>query len=44
MARYAVENRIDAPEALQGFDAEGYAFDARASNDSTYVFRRRVAH
>jgi cytoplasmic iron level regulating protein YaaA (DUF328/UPF0246 family) len=43
MARYAVENRFDTPEALQGFDAEGYAFDAEASNDSNYVFRRRVA-
>jgi hypothetical protein len=43
MARYAVENRLDAPEALQGFNAEGYGFDADASNDSTYVFRRRVA-
>ncbi|SEA52693.1 peroxide stress protein YaaA [Paraburkholderia sartisoli] len=43
MARYAVENRFDAPEALKGFDAEGYAFDADASNDSTYVFRRRIA-
>ena len=43
MARYAVENRLDAPEALQGFDAEGYGFDADASNDSTYVFRRRIA-
>lgn len=43
MARYAVENRLDEPEALKGFDAEGYAFDADASNDSTYVFRRRVA-
>jgi cytoplasmic iron level regulating protein YaaA (DUF328/UPF0246 family) len=43
MARYAVENRVDAPEALKGFDAEGYVFDAGASNDSTYVFRRRVA-
>ncbi|WP_207001160.1 peroxide stress protein YaaA [Trinickia mobilis] len=42
MARYAVENRADAPEALKNFAAEGYAFDAEASNDSTYVFRRRV--
>jgi len=38
-----VENRLDAPEQLKGFDAEGYAFDAEASNDSTYVFRRRIA-
>jgi uncharacterized protein len=43
MARYAVENRIDEPEALKDFDSEGYAFDAKASNDSTYVFRRRIA-
>jgi uncharacterized protein len=43
MARFAVENRLDGPEHLKGFDAEGYAFDAEASNDSTYVFRRRIA-
>ena len=43
MARYAVENRIGDPEALKGFDADGYVFEADASNDSTYVFRRRVA-
>jgi uncharacterized protein len=43
MARYAVENRIAEPEALKAFDVEGYAFDASASNDSTYVFRRRIA-
>ncbi|RAD05693.1 peroxide stress protein YaaA, partial [Burkholderia multivorans] len=24
------------------FAMEGYAFDAAASNDSTYVYRRRV--
>lgn len=43
MARYAVENRLDKPEQLKDFNAEGYAFDAEASNDSTYVFRRRIA-
>lgn len=43
MARHAVENRIAEPEALKGFDTDGYAFDADASNDSTYVFRRRMA-
>ncbi|CAG4928200.1 peroxide stress protein YaaA [Paraburkholderia saeva] len=43
MARYAVETRLDAPEALKGFDSGGYAFDASASNHSTYVFRRRIA-
>ncbi|WP_250525959.1 peroxide stress protein YaaA [Caballeronia sp. GAWG2-1] len=43
MARYAVKNRIDEPEGLKDFDSDGYAFDAKASNDTTYVFRRRVA-
>ncbi|QGZ54277.1 peroxide stress protein YaaA [Paraburkholderia acidiphila] len=43
MARYAVENRVAEPEGLKAFDVEGYAFDADASNDSTYVFRRRIA-
>ncbi|MFM0053540.1 peroxide stress protein YaaA [Caballeronia grimmiae] len=43
MARYAVQNRIDEPEALKGFDSEGYRFDAKASDDTTYVFRRRIA-
>jgi uncharacterized protein len=42
IARYAVERRLSAPEQLKDFDAEGYAFDALASNDSTYVFRRRA--
>jgi hypothetical protein len=42
MARYAVEKRLTAPEALKDFDSEGYAFDTDASNDSTYVFRRRI--
>ena len=41
MARYAIVNRIDTPEGLQGFDYEGYAFDRKASNDDTFVFRRR---
>jgi len=43
MARYLVENRFETPEQLKDFDAEGYAFDTDASNDSTYVFRRRIA-
>jgi cytoplasmic iron level regulating protein YaaA (DUF328/UPF0246 family) len=42
MARFAVENRIDAPEKLKDFAAEGYAFDPAASNEATFVFRRRV--
>ncbi len=43
MARFAVEHRIDAPEKLKDFAVEGYAFDPAASNDATFVFRRRLA-
>jgi uncharacterized protein len=43
MARFVVENRLAKPDDLKAFDTEGYAFEAAASNDSTYVFRRRVA-
>lgn len=43
MARYAVAHRIDEPEALKAFDAEGYAYDKKASTATSYVYRRRVA-
>ena len=41
MSRYVITHRIDEVEALQGFDAEGYAFAADASDTDTLVFRRR---
>ena len=41
MSRYVIGKRIDEVEALQGFDAEGYAFAADASDADTLVFRRR---
>ncbi len=41
MSRYVITKRIDEVEALQGFDAEGYAFAADASDADTLVFRRR---
>lgn len=44
MARFAVEHRLDRPEQLKEFAAEGYSFDEAASNDATYVFRRRVGN
>ncbi len=43
MTRYAVLNRLTDPEALKGFDSDGYVFAAEASDDSTWVFRRRQA-
>jgi cytoplasmic iron level regulating protein YaaA (DUF328/UPF0246 family) len=42
MTRYAVLNRLSEPEGLQGFDAEGYGFVPEASDDKTWVFRRRM--
>jgi cytoplasmic iron level regulating protein YaaA (DUF328/UPF0246 family) len=43
MARHAIVRRIATPEGLKRFDAEGYAFDAQASEPDRYVFRRRSA-
>jgi cytoplasmic iron level regulating protein YaaA (DUF328/UPF0246 family) len=43
MARYAIEHKITDPEKLKQFDREGYAFDAAASNDNTWRFRRKMA-
>jgi uncharacterized protein len=40
MARFAIENRIDQPEGLKAFCAEGYAFDGAASKDDSFVFSR----
>lgn len=41
MTRYAVENRLTAPEGLKNFASDGYAFAPEASDDKTWVFRRR---
>jgi cytoplasmic iron level regulating protein YaaA (DUF328/UPF0246 family) len=43
MARFAATHRVVTPQQLQGFDAEGYAFDAAASEPQRLVFRRQVA-
>lgn len=42
MARYAIQHQAKTPEALQGFNLEGYAFTASASDDNTLVFRRHL--
>ncbi len=41
MARYAIVNRVDEVEGLEGFDLEGYRFDETASDRDRLVFRRR---
>ena len=40
MTRFAIDRRITQPQALQAFDLDGYAFDAEASNDTLWYFRR----
>jgi len=41
MARYAITHKVTTPRKLEGFNLEGYAFDAQASQPDRYVFRRR---
>ncbi|MCF6272104.1 MAG: peroxide stress protein YaaA [Rhodobacteraceae bacterium] len=40
MARFAIQNRIDTPEAIKGFDLAGYGFRADLSDERRYVFIR----
>jgi cytoplasmic iron level regulating protein YaaA (DUF328/UPF0246 family) len=40
MARYICEHRFDDPEALKGFDSDGYAFDGENSDDRRWRFSR----
>lgn len=42
MARFAAEKGIKQVEKLKAFDAEGYAFDVKASTEKGWVFRRRI--
>jgi cytoplasmic iron level regulating protein YaaA (DUF328/UPF0246 family) len=41
MTRYAVVNRLTEPEGLKDFDSDGYAFAPEASDEKSWVFRRR---
>jgi len=40
MARYVATHRVVTPHQLEGFDLEGYAFNAAASRTDRLVFRR----
>jgi cytoplasmic iron level regulating protein YaaA (DUF328/UPF0246 family) len=42
MARYAITRRVNTPMGLEGFNLEGYAFEAAASQAGRLVFRRRI--
>lgn len=43
MARHAIQTRAKKVETLLSFNAEGYAYDAAASEPNRLVFRRRLA-
>jgi uncharacterized protein len=43
MVRYAIEKKLSVVSKLQGFDAEGYQFEAAASEPDRLVFRRRLS-
>ncbi len=40
MARFAIEQRITEPDALRGFEAEGYRWQAKLSTPERWVFQR----
>jgi cytoplasmic iron level regulating protein YaaA (DUF328/UPF0246 family) len=40
MARYICEHRLTDPEALKGFDSDGYSFDPENSDSARWRFRR----
>lgn len=43
LARYAAVNHISDPQQLKAFDTDGYSYIPEASNERSWVFRRRVA-
>lgn len=42
MARYAITKRVNTPRKLEGFNLDGYAYDASVSQPERLVFRRRM--
>lgn len=42
MAAFLIRNRVEQPEAMHRFDAEGYRFRVELSTDRQYVFTRPV--
>lgn len=42
MARYAITKRVATPRKLEGFNLDGYAYDASVSRPERLVFRRRM--
>ncbi|MBW8844733.1 MAG: peroxide stress protein YaaA [Burkholderiales bacterium] len=43
MARFAIQQRLETPEGLKGFDLDGYRLAPAASSNERLVFRRKAA-
>lgn len=43
MARFAITQRITEVDRLRDFELDGYRFDAQASTQNDWIFRRRIA-
>jgi cytoplasmic iron level regulating protein YaaA (DUF328/UPF0246 family) len=43
LARYAALHQVDDPQRLKAFDTDGYGYVPEASDERTWVFRRKVA-
>ncbi|WP_404416453.1 peroxide stress protein YaaA [Marinospirillum sp.] len=42
MSRFILENQIDQPEELKSFDWEGYSYDSKLSEGSSWVYTRKA--
>ncbi|GIS32370.1 MAG: hypothetical protein Ct9H90mP4_02840 [Gammaproteobacteria bacterium] len=42
MTRYLVENRIDSPKDISGFDYDGYKYSKSESTEYSPVFLRKA--
>jgi cytoplasmic iron level regulating protein YaaA (DUF328/UPF0246 family) len=40
MSRYIIEEKINEPDALKGYDADGYVFAPNESTETEFVFLR----
>ncbi|MDH5360778.1 MAG: peroxide stress protein YaaA, partial [Gammaproteobacteria bacterium] len=43
LSRYVIQNQISEPEAMKEFNVDGYKFNKKMSNDTTWVFTRKKA-
>ena len=42
MARYCAEHRLEQPQALQAFDSDGYRYAPEESDETVWVYKRRL--